>query len=153
MKKQITEVPFDQIVGRSSRHEGGCSCSLEERCARHQEMMRKIHGVWNSKHPNLRLMRIIYAHSDGYGAQGYIPAQGYDWSGIRDSTPRAVEQMYELATGKPADDDMATKIAKQYLDIDTLQTLNSDSLDFHEVSVWGLRKALEAAFEAGKKAK
>jgi len=42
------------------------------------------------------------------------------------------------------------EIAGQHLGIDTLETQKSDRLDFHEVSVWGLRDALEAAFEAGK---
>lgn len=33
--------------------------------------------------------------------------------------------------------------------IETLETRHSDSLDFHEVSVWSLRKMLEAAYEYG----
>lgn len=42
------------------------------------------------------------------------------------------------------------QIANDYLGIETLETQNSDSLDFHEVSVWGVLGALEAAFNAGK---
>lgn len=42
-----------------------------------------------------------------------------------------------------------TDIAKKYLGMDTLETCNSDSLDFKEVSVWGVKDALSAAFEAG----
>ena len=41
------------------------------------------------------------------------------------------------------------QIAAQHLGIETLQTRKRDSLDFHEVSVWGLKAALEAAYEAG----
>jgi hypothetical protein len=41
-------------------------------------------------------------------------------------------------------------IAKKELFIETLETQNSDSLDFHEISVWGIKAALEAAFNAGK---
>lgn len=41
------------------------------------------------------------------------------------------------------------EIAKEHLRIDTLETRRSDSLDFHDVSVWGVRAALEAAFRAG----
>ena len=41
-------------------------------------------------------------------------------------------------------------IAQEHLNIETLETRNSDSLDFHEVSVWGVEQALLAAFEAGK---
>lgn len=32
-------------------------------------------------------------------------------------------------------------------------TRNSDRLDFHEVSVWGLKEALQAAFTAGQQSK
>lgn len=41
-------------------------------------------------------------------------------------------------------------IAQEHLNIETLETRNSDRLDFHEVSVWGVEQALLAAFEAGK---
>ena len=41
-------------------------------------------------------------------------------------------------------------IARKDLGIETLDTRKSDGLDFHDVSVWGIRKALEAAFEAGR---
>ena len=43
-------------------------------------------------------------------------------------------------------------IALDHLFIDTLQTRHSDRLDFHEVSVWGVKRALQAAFEAGRNA-
>lgn len=43
-------------------------------------------------------------------------------------------------------------IARDHLFIQTLQTQMSDRLDFHEVSVWTLKSALEAAYEAGCKA-
>lgn len=41
-------------------------------------------------------------------------------------------------------------IAINALGIETLETRFSGSLDFHEVSVWQLRQALRAAFDAGK---
>jgi hypothetical protein len=44
------------------------------------------------------------------------------------------------------------EIAQRILRIDTLETRKSDSLDFHEHAVWTLKEALEAAFEAGRKA-
>ena len=44
-------------------------------------------------------------------------------------------------------------IAKEILGIETLKTQNSDSLDFHEVSVWSLKAALEKAYTAGKEGK
>jgi hypothetical protein len=42
-------------------------------------------------------------------------------------------------------------IAKQTLFIDTLETRNSDGLDFHDTSVWGIQQALEQAYQAGFK--
>lgn len=46
-------------------------------------------------------------------------------------------------------DNILTLIAQKHLDIDTLETQKSDRLDFHDVAVWCLRDALEAAFKAG----
>lgn len=34
----------------------------------------------------------------------------------------------------------------------TLETRHSDSLDFHDVAVWQIKEALEAAYEAGAEA-
>ena len=41
------------------------------------------------------------------------------------------------------------QIAREKLFIETLETRHSDSLDFHDVSVWCLKDALEAAFHDG----
>ena len=43
-------------------------------------------------------------------------------------------------------------IALNHLFIETLETRNSDRMDFHEVSVWGVKSALMAAYEAGRQA-
>ena len=50
-------------------------------------------------------------------------------------------------------DQALTEIATQILDLETLDTRNSDRLDFHELSVWQIKKALEAAYAAGREAK
>lgn len=42
------------------------------------------------------------------------------------------------------------RIAREYLRLDTLQERKSDRLDFSEQSVWGLKAALERAYEAGR---
>jgi len=39
--------------------------------------------------------------------------------------------------------------AKHFHSIETLETRNSDRLDFHDVAVWAIRAALVAAFAAG----
>ncbi len=44
------------------------------------------------------------------------------------------------------------QIAKEHLFIETLETQHSDRLDFHDVSVWSVKAALQAAYEAGRKA-
>ncbi len=57
-----------------------------------------------------------------------------------------------MQTNRPAKiPHYAAKIAKEILNIETLETRKSDRLDFHEVSVWEIRDALKAAFEAGRK--
>lgn len=45
-------------------------------------------------------------------------------------------------------------IAQEHLNssLKTLETRNHDSLDFHEVSVWGIEAALLSAYELGWKA-
>ena len=42
--------------------------------------------------------------------------------------------------------------AKHFHSIETLKTQNSDRLDFHDVAVWAIRAALEAAYAAGQAA-
>jgi hypothetical protein len=42
-----------------------------------------------------------------------------------------------------------SQIAREHLGIATLQPRNSDRLDFHDVAVWQVEAALNAAFDAG----
>lgn len=46
--------------------------------------------------------------------------------------------------------DLFTAIAREHLRIATLETRNHDRLDFHEVAVWSVRAALQAAYDAGR---
>lgn len=55
----------------------------------------------------------------------------------------------KAAKPTPAPEGVLERIARQSLNIETLTTRGSDSLDFHDVAVWGLKEALEAAFQAG----
>jgi len=41
------------------------------------------------------------------------------------------------------------EIAKKHLSLDTLDSRKSDRLDFHDLAVWSIEQALEAAFQAG----
>lgn len=46
-------------------------------------------------------------------------------------------------------DQLLARIAQEHLFIETLETGNSDSLDFHDVGVWCVKSALMAAYQAG----
>jgi hypothetical protein len=46
--------------------------------------------------------------------------------------------------------DQFTQIARKHLGIETLEARNMDSLDFHDVGVGGLTRALDAAYRAGQ---
>lgn len=61
----------------------------------------------------------------------------------------------EQAKAKRANDlnELLTEIAKAHLPVETLEPRNMDSLDFANCSVWNLKRALEAAYEAGRKAR
>ena len=41
-------------------------------------------------------------------------------------------------------------IATNTLGIETLAVQNSDRLDFHDISVWQIKRALQAAYELGR---
>jgi hypothetical protein len=41
------------------------------------------------------------------------------------------------------------QIARQHLQMDTLETRKSDSMDFHDLAVWSIEAALQAAYDAG----
>ena len=45
------------------------------------------------------------------------------------------------------------EIGKRHLHLETVETRNSDRLDFSEQAVWQIKEALEAAYEAGRKSK
>ena len=40
-------------------------------------------------------------------------------------------------------------VRERFPEITTLETRNSESLDFHEVTVWGLKETLIQAYELG----
>jgi hypothetical protein len=46
-------------------------------------------------------------------------------------------------------DEVLAEIARKHLGVPTLEARNSDRLDFHEVAVWEVKAALEAAYQAG----
>lgn len=48
-------------------------------------------------------------------------------------------------------DKKLAEIARRHLRIETLETRHSDSLDFHDVSVWGVKTALKAVYNLGRR--
>ena len=50
-------------------------------------------------------------------------------------------------------DELLTDIAKKHLNIETLETRNSDSLDFHDMAVWCIKDALKSAYKEGLQSK
>ena len=66
----------------------------------------------------------------------------------------AMKEAYEKASGgMPVDEDSLDGIAYYMMGIDTLTPQNSDSDDFHDMSVWGIESGLKAAANMGAKAK
>lgn len=61
------------------------------------------------------------------------------WVGFEEAARRLSESSPTLA-----------EIARDHLGFPTLETQNSDSLDFRDVAVWKVEEALNAAFAAGK---
>ncbi len=58
--------------------------------------LRFIHDKWFNGTSAERAL--IWLMQDGYGVPGYTPPQGYDWSGIRDSTDATIIAMYRALT-------------------------------------------------------
>ena len=50
-------------------------------------------------------------------------------------------------------DKTLAEIAAKHLFLETLETRNSDSVDFHDMAVWSIKAALEAAYEAGRQSR
>jgi len=50
-------------------------------------------------------------------------------------------------------DEVVAEIAARILGVQNLATQNRDALDFHELAVWNIQRALESAYEAGRAAR
>lgn len=68
----------------------------------------------------------------------------------RKNAPKTARQLEpSFAAGMPARLVAAIEAARVRLDWESMETRKSDSLDFHEVSVWTMREVLIAAYAAG----
>lgn len=52
------------------------------------------------------LYELVWLLQDGYGEPGFTPPQGWDWSGIRDSSPDAIRSMVDLVSGVFGDEEL-----------------------------------------------
>jgi len=65
-------------------------------------------------------------------------------------TPGDLTMTIKTAPAKGPSEALLLEIATRHFHtIETLETQNSDRLDFHDVAVWAIRAALEAAYAAG----
>jgi hypothetical protein len=66
------------------------------------------------------------------------------------STKDETAMTTKTAPAKAPSDALLLEIAtKHFHSIETLETQNSDRLDFHDVAVWAIRAALNEAYAAG----
>ncbi len=65
---------------------------------------------------------------------------------------RVYEQAARLCDAEVEVDKLLAGIARRELKVPTLDERKSDQLDFHEVGVWSLRRALRSAYQAGRDA-
>jgi hypothetical protein len=90
--EHIRSVPHPDHPGNPRITLGVCTevpgCAGCERSVKMQE----IHKVWTTG--NRTACVLLWSLQDGYGEPGYVPSQGYDWSGIRDSSDSAVHAMW-----------------------------------------------------------
>ena len=67
----------------------------------------------------------------------------------RENIAAVLTAQLEESFRKSEGDKVIDSIALKYLDIETLKTNYTDDSDFHDIAVWSLKSALEAAYEAG----
>jgi hypothetical protein len=88
-------------------------------------------------------------------AKAELANRGLDRNGIWVGFGRAREihlgasTVGDDAAPQAAAEAAVVEITQHHLGLDTLETRNADALDFHDLAVWSIRKALIAAFESG----
>lgn len=94
----MNEITIIQMPAPEGEGKIGCACddlaaNDFTRCEKHAAMMREIADLYWSDDPkkDWSLIERVLDYADGYGEPGFVP----DWSGVRDSSAYAIEQMYE----------------------------------------------------------
>jgi hypothetical protein len=80
------ESAFVQHIGHDQPVESCMYCEV-------RPLLKRLYDLWWSTGTDDQ-RQIMWEMQDGYGAPGYTPPQGYDWSGIRDSEPATIMAMY-----------------------------------------------------------
>ncbi len=87
-------------------------------------------------------------------ARSELANRGLDADGVWCGFPKAREihlgdQHADATSDDATAEQTVAEIARRILHIDTLDTRDSDALDFHELAVWAIREALLQAHAAG----
>lgn len=88
-------------------------------------------------------------------ARAELANRGLDADGVWCGVDRAREIHLGVADDVAQDaaaEQAIAEIARRIPHLDTLETRNSDALDFHDLAVWSIREALVAAYNAGRTA-
>lgn len=75
---------------------------------------------------------------------------------LKDGSPLAPRRVDVVTPAEQAPDPRGAAvaaIAQRVLGLWTLETRKSDRLDFHEIAVWNLKRALEEAYDAGRRSR
>ena len=70
--------------------------------------------------------------------------------GVNLDATNARDAMANLLEAHTDVDACLEQIARTTLGLETLETRRSDGLDFHDLAVWQIKQALQAAYEAGR---
>jgi hypothetical protein len=107
--------------------------------------------LYSTTHTTL-LLAIEAGLIDAAGlARSELASRGLDANGDWCGFERA-QEIHLGAAAETASKTAIAEIARRLLHLDTLESRNSDSLDFHELAVWQVKEALLVAFAAGQAA-
>ena len=85
---------------------------------------------------------------------GGMPGITYQWCNAcgwsRAITKPGRRRALAPASRQANADARLAEIARTTLGLETLETRRSDSLDFHDLAVWQIKQALQAAYDAGR---
>ena len=141
---------MDKVVAKYHEQQAGASVAATD-----QDLAKRI-----AKHPMYSPSDLAYFRRKGYSDTEILAFWDRDHaSGHKPCHHQSPPDLVGMLSVHPEDcgansavSAALERIAREHLGIETLATRKSDGLDFHEVSVWQLKAALEAAFALGHRA-